>query len=347
MGSEGIEEHVMKKKIQSYKRRHWTVARLAALLAAGLEEGNRLDMAQAKKRYGVGLREILWLQRSLFGMLEDIGVNGAQYLSLDLEPDETTPGKYRVSSIAPKALERMTCLSCEDAMLASRALKGVVADKAFEVKLKEISAGVAAELGPMEERKEGLVYYLYSDPDQTRSKAELLAQAVLESRQVAFSYHKPDSPQAEFRQVWPLNLRRDQGSFRVLAWDPARKAQRVFVLERMDQVKVFQDKFAWPKGLNREKILRQDLSLYRPTGREVSVKLAMTGRAFLRYFGVGAKPKTKKLKDGWVEFSLKSALPEWVARTFLPYLPEVKVLSPEEFKNTWDSTIQEIAKKYR
>jgi predicted DNA-binding transcriptional regulator YafY len=113
----------------------------------------------------------------------------------------------------------------------------------------------------------------------------------------------------------------------------------------MENVKVLNEKFDWPKGEDLEKMRKIDLSLFRPTGKESMVQVMLRQPALDRYkhllSGISAP------KGGWVTAVLPSSGPDWVARHFLPALGDVQILGPEPFRQAWLNEIKAVKSLYK
>ena len=307
-----------------WKRQQWTVARAAAVLAAAVKgkQGRLPSLALMQKRFGIGLRELLHLNARL-GINDDM--NGSMQLRLELQFEDGA-----VRAIGADRLSQLTRLSRVQAAFAAQALQQL----AVQGPTKAFASGLAARLkeaaGQVDDQ---LLIYRPSDPERLRAKVALLHAALQSSQTVAFEYRGPASKSAG-RVVDPLSLRRDQGVWRLLGWDQHRAALRVFKLEHLTKLVVTNHKFEWPKGLKPDDVKSRDLSVYEPSGKEVKVKLRVSARVAEDWVSV-FKKVGKPDKSGWAEATLMVGNVEWLLRTFLPRVDEVKVLGPEKVRQLW------------
>jgi len=311
-----------------WKRHQWTVARVAALLAAVMESknGKAQDLASVKKRFGIGLREMIHLNQR-FGLNEDL--SGGTQLKLELQFEE---GK--IHAVGAERLSQLTRLSKVQAAFAAQALENLAVQGATKAFSQALSKRLHTAAGRVDDQ---LLIYRPWDPAPLRDKVAILHGAMKVQHTVAFEYRGPSSKSAG-RVADPLSLRRDQGVWRALCWDHQRKAMRTFKLEHLTKLVVTNQAFEWPKGLKEELIKAKDLSVYEPTGKEVTVKLRVSGKVAAEWKAI-FKKVGKRDKAGTVEVTVMVGSVEWLIRTFLPWADEVRVLEPAAFLEQWNTTI--------
>lgn len=319
------------------KRMVWTVARMLKVLAAGVKSrgGRTPNLEEVEERYGIGIRDILRLSRRLSSS-EDLSPAGQLPLQLffGYGQDDT----LALGSQGAEPLLQLSRLSKADALLAAQALDSLAVDS----EAKKLCASLASKLrkaaGSVIEDSRFL--YKPSDPVAMLKKVALIRQGAAEQRTLAFEYRGPSSKSAG-RVADPLSLRRDDGAWRVLAWDHQRQAMRTFALDHLAKIVITGNHFEWPKGTRPEEIKARDLSIYQPTGKEIEVKLRVSRRIAEEW-----KRSFKKIgklgKAGTRDVTIMAASGEWMLRTFLPMVDEVRVLGPEKVMQLWKDEIKAL-----
>jgi predicted DNA-binding transcriptional regulator YafY len=315
-----------------WKRQQWTVARVAALLAAGSrpQDGRLPSLAQIKKRFGIGLREMLHLNRRL-GLNEDL--SGATPLKLELQFDQG-----QVRAIGADRLSQLTRLTRVQAAFVSQAFDALACESALRPFLTRLSTRLRSAAGDVSDQ---LLIFRPSDPAPLRAKLSLLTQALRAQHSVAFEYRGPSSKSAG-RVADPLSLRRDQGVWRVLCWDHQRLALRTFTLGHLTKLVVTAKRFEWQPHLKPETLKSRDLSVYEPNGKETAVKLRIGPKVAEEWKAVFTK-LGKADKKGYRDATVMAGNAGWVLKTFLPLADEVRVLRPEAIRKMWRDELRLIA----
>jgi len=320
------------------KRVVWTLARVLTILTAGARGRGRRPptIREVEARYGIDIRELLRLARRL---TEAEDFSPAGQLPLQLFFDQDAGGTRILGSQGADALVQLSRLGKADAILAADALESLAVEpgageacRRLASRLRKAAGGSVTDLD-----------FLYhpSDPSAVRAKVALIREGLNKRRTLAFEYRGPSSKSAG-RVADPLSLRRDNGAWRVLTFDRQREALRTFAIGHMAKIVVTDHVFEWPKGVDLQAARSRDLSIYQPTGRETEVKLRVT-RKLADEWRKAFKRVGKVAKDGWCDTTIMSASTDWLVRTFLPMVDEVKVLSPEEVRKRWRDEIEYLA----
>ncbi len=106
---------------------------------------------------------------------------------------------------------------------------------------------------------------IVSHHEQESGRLRELRSAVLGHKVVQFEYHKPGA-EAESREVYPLRLVQLYGAWLLGGFEPFKRAQRIFRLSRMDNLRVLGTTFT----LNPEWTQRRESE---ENGRNVTVRL--------------------------------------------------------------------------
>lgn len=316
------------KRMPLWKRRRWSVARLVALLA-GVKKVTSFETL--KKRYGVSTRDIVALERRLL----EASADGTPILSLE--------SSYQLTAKAniPAELQEMARLDISETLWALRALAATYGGPKYDKALKSIAAQLTKGKWKGDYERFGRFYPDQSPPLLT-SEGRFVIDALQEKKLLNFHYKDSELTQ---RTVKPLSFRRGKNRWRLLAWDIHREGWRVFRLENMKDIKVSKETFGWPPRMDLNKLKNMDLSVYRPNGEEIQVKIKIRNPAWEKYRNIF--PLSHPPANGWVTLTMLSNSPEWVARYFLPVLGDVKILEPIEYKKAWQDEIKAVKAIYR
>ena len=312
----------------------WTVARLAALL---VKLQRPIDLETLKSKYGLEFLSIFRLNhRYKMATYDEFYSGPGDILNIDFNRREV------VSSVGP-LLKKAASLSKTELYLAVTGLRWVVAGPVLHKRILGMAERLKLNAGSLEDVNEEAIF----GPYFTNREAQMLL-AFVEARQeghkARFRY-EGDEPGA-VRTVRPLSLRKDAGEWRLLAWDESKKALRVFKLVHVSNATALAEFFEWPQEVDKKKALSMDLSVYRPSGHEVEVKLKLKAEALKKLQHLFPQYKARPKGDAWVNAHLYSVSPEWVARALLPALGGVQVVSPPAFRKAFEDECRAVRSKY-
>jgi len=320
----------MKKRVS--RTATWTVARLAALLAR-LKHQPSLD--ELKRRWDIGVRDLIRLNRRVLGTVEETATTGTAALSVQISDGVAF-------SLAGPLLEKAASLSGAERHLAVTGLRWLAVEEPQRQALLDLARRLSdAPVAPGGRRE------VVFSPLLTRREEENLIAFMTgcrEGRKCRFRYEGDDA--GFVREVRPLSLRKDEGAWRLLAWDENRGGLRVFRLGHVSKAECLPDHFEWPEGVDRQEARARDLSVYRPSGREETVKFRIRAGALRRLQHLFPRYKAPKKGDAWVPAELFSSNPGWVARAFLPEWGNVKVLGPAAYAEALKSEYQAALSRY-
>jgi predicted DNA-binding transcriptional regulator YafY len=136
-----------------------------------------------------------------------------------------------------------------------RAWGGAASTVAADQALQRIEAVLPAEL---RERLDAILMYApgYRMPQFLRERLDVLHEASVDRRVLAFGYTREDGQSSE-REVRPLALYFWSGVWTLAAWCELRKDFRTFRIDRMQDVQVLRREFVQKKGQRLEDYLRR------------------------------------------------------------------------------------------
>jgi predicted DNA-binding transcriptional regulator YafY len=312
----------------------WTVARLAALLG---RLKRSVPVKTLESKYGLTIKDLLRLNKHYLGTVDETMPSGNAPLSIQFS-------EGAAFSLAGPLLQKAASLSKAELDLALMGLRWLVVTSAMRNRILELVARLKTYAEPSDVMCKETFFGSYLS---NREVGVLLAfvEARQEERKSRFHY-EGDEP-GTFRVVRPLSLRKDAGEWRLLAWDEGKKALRVFKLVHISDAETLVDPFEWPEGVDMGEALARDLSVYRLSGREVEVKLRLRPSALRRLRHLFPRVSVPKTGNAWVKAHLYSVGPEWVARTLLPALGGVEVISPPKFRKAFEDECRVVKAKYQ
>ncbi|GHG12824.1 transcriptional regulator [Deinococcus piscis] len=299
--------------------------RLFALLLElrGSGDGGWVQAEQLAQTFNISVRTVY---RDIAALNESgvpvVSLAGKGYRLMDgyfLPPLHFTPAEALMMTLGGDAVRG--AFDAEYAQAAASALQKLEAALSDEKRTEVQGLREAVRIVP------------YHDQHETGSLRQLRG-AVLGRKVVQFQYHKP-SANAEQREVYPMRLVQLYGAWLLGAFDPARQAQRIFRLSRMDGLRVLNRTFtpdpAWRFGAERYEDRRTvtvrllfDSALSRPLRERAS------------YFQISQKDVPDGLEVTLTVRDAREVLP-WI----LSWGAGVRVLEPESLRKV----VREEARK--
>jgi predicted DNA-binding transcriptional regulator YafY len=160
---------------------------------------------------------------------------------------------------------------------------------------------------------------------------DALAKATAHRQQLALTYRKPGSRQAELRLVDPYHLANINGEWYLFAWDHARKDIRTFVPARVSAVKPTGKTFARPEKFSLEKRLRDSFGVHSGEG-DYDVVIRFNARAadYIREKKWHESQQLRELKGGGVELRFELSSLREIERWVLSWGGDASVIKPRE-----------------
>lgn len=322
------------KKPTVLQKSSWTVARLAALLG---RLKRPMPVKTLESKYGITVKDLLRLNKHFLGTVDETMPSGNVALAIQFD-------EGAAFSLAGPLLQKVASLSKAELDLALMGLRWVVVGPTFRKRILDLVDHLRTNAAPLSDAYKETFFGPHFSNREVRVLLAFV-EAKQEGRKARFHY-EGDAPDV-FRVVRPLSLRKDAGEWRLLAWDEGKKALRVFKLVHISGAEVLMETFEWPQGVDKEKAISMDLSVYRPSGREVEVKLKLKAEALKKLQHLFPQYKARPKGDAWVNAHLYSVSPEWVARALLPALGGVQVLSPPKFRKAFEDECRAVRSKYQ
>ena len=162
---------------------------------------------------------------------------------------------------------------------------------------------------------------------------KVVNKALMESRELRFSYKKLNGNRAEQRHVQPCHLASIDGQWYLFAHDLKRKDIRTFVLGRIQSVPATGRKFQKPKDFSLGERLMGSFGVFAGEGDfRVRIQFSAGVAQLVRERQWHASQKIKDLPDGGLELSLQLDSLEEIERWILSWGGHAKVLGPPKLK---------------
>ncbi len=156
----------------------------------------------------------------------------------------------------------------------------------------------------------------------------LIQQALLDRRRLDMRYYSMSRDEETRRQVDPYHLTVFDGGFYLVGYCHLRKAERIFAVERIRELKMLVTHFTVRSGFNAEEYLKHAWGIIK--GEIVPVKVIFF-RPVARYIRDRLwhpSQRLRELPDGRLELTLRVADTLEVRRWILGYGPEAEVMEP-------------------
>lgn len=154
-----------------------------------------------------------------------------------------------------------------------------------------------------------------------------LQQAWVARREVELAYRKPGARAAEPRVVRPWRLVSARGAWFLIAEDAARRAARIFRLDRIDGVRLRSATYEVPDGFAVEDVLRDGRVFMGAGAGTLEVRY---GPAIARW--IAEREPHERRPDGSIVVQYPLADDAWAVRHVLRYGPDAEVLAPARIR---------------
>lgn len=173
----------------------------------------------------------------------------------------------------------------------------------------------------------------------------LIERALLERWRLDMRYYSMSRDEENRRQVDPYHLTVFDGGFYLVGYCHWRKAERIFAVERIRELRMLALRFQVRQGFNAEEYLKHAWGIVQ--GEILAVKV-MFSRSVARYIRDRlwhSSQKIRELPDGRLEVSLRVADTLEVRRWILGYGAEAEVVDPAGLRETLRVEAQSLARK--
>ncbi len=176
---------------------------------------------------------------------------------------------------------------------------------------------------------------------------ELASRAVAERQPLCFRYRKPGKKDAVARRVHPYHLMEFGGRWYLLAYDLQREAIRTFVLGRMREPMVMNERFVRPKDFDPKQHFRQSLGVMSGTADyEVVIEMDEWLTDILRGRRWHPRQVWTELPGGGSQLRLRLSCLEEIEQYVLSWGAHANVVGPHELVERVAATARALVSRY-
>ena len=185
-------------------------------------------------------------------------------------------------------------------------------------------------------------------PDEADARLfELVTGAAGERRWLRFDYRKPGTKVAERRKVQPYHVFEFGGRWYLLAHDPMRQDVRTFVLGRMKDAEMLEERFEKPKGFDLRKYFEKSFGMMAGKGDyEVVIEMDAWLTDVLRGRRWHPKQVWTELPEGGSQLRLRLSCLEEIEQYVLSWGAHASVSEPRELRERLGKVARELAARY-
>ncbi len=303
-----------------------------------LREENRITTGETARRFEISSRTV---KRDL------------EYIRDRLGYRLIWSGSGGYYSLSGEDLEKVRARGEQELLFYSLAMGFCRNRKLMPLVSRSIEEHLAGILPPeYRELSEHISYGLFDYPEPPDRFFSLILRAVGSGRRMDMVYRSLGGDSSG-RRVDPLHLKNWNGQWYLAAWCHTRKAIRLFLLSRIEELALLDETFEFP--LDRETLIERmnsgfgimtELNNEAP-GRTVTLRF--TGRAALLTEGVVWHPTQKEVwnrEKGIREFTFPVSSFEEVLNRVFSFREEGEVVSPPELRDIWKEKIRKMAQNF-
>jgi predicted DNA-binding transcriptional regulator YafY len=173
----------------------------------------------------------------------------------------------------------------------------------------------------------------------------LIQQALLDRRRLEMRYYSMSRDEENRRQVDPYHLTVFDGGFYLIGHCHLRKAERIFAVERIRELKVLTVRFDPPAVFDAEKYLQDAWGIIK--GERVTVRIVFS-KTIARYVQDRLWHPSQSFRDlanGRIEMTVRVADTLEIQRWALGYGPEAEVFEPPSLREAIRKQADELARR--
>ena len=176
----------------------------------------------------------------------------------------------------------------------------------------------------------------------------LLAKAIVQRQEVAFSYRTLRADTPETRTVHPYHLANVDNAWYLLAHDPHRGHLRTFALARIRAPQATGKTFDRPRNFSAEKELKSGFGVFGGSGKHrIKIRFDSFAARLVRERDWHPSQKFREIRDGQIELEMTLGALEEIERWILSWGEHAKVLEPKILTESVKLRIQKNLKQYR
>lgn len=314
------------------------------------EEIAKRDYPNAKalsQKLGVSHKTIL---RDVRFMRDDLG--------MPLKYDERRHGFFYTRPVQEFPLLETTAEDLVGLILARSALdsvRGSALEESIRAGFQKIQQSMSHRVSiPWNEVDQAFSVKMQGMTETDIFAFERIARAVMESRELRFSYQKPSDAEPMTRVVQPYHLTEIDRGWYVIGFDHARQARRTFAVQRMTSVELLDTRFRRPEDFKLEEHFAGSFGVW--AGDDISSAQQFSIRVRFRGFAARVvaerrwhpSQEIKRVKEDGsvVDLYLQLTALEDVSRWILGYGALAEVLDPPELRESIAEELSAASRQY-
>jgi len=186
----------------------------------------------------------------------------------------------------------------------------------------------------------------YKDYGRFREIIHQVNQAVIEERSIEIAYQglKDESP--VLRRINPYKIWFFEGSIYIIGLCHLRGEIRTFVLDRINMLRITDEKFAMPQNFDFEKFIRYSFKVMQDELHTVRIRISPSWAKYVGERTWHESQRIQKLFDGGIEISFKVAGFDEIKQWVMSMGPEAYVMEPEELKDMISHELRNTLAQY-
>lgn len=216
-------------------------------------------------------------------------------------------------------------------------------EQAFGKVLSAMTNTVSLDLGALSEAHS---FEAAATTELDHALFSRLGRAAIQRRRVEMSYFTAARGELTTRRADPLHLRNSLGEWYLIAWDHLRGAPRDFLVSRIRELTVTDERFDWPVGFDLEEYLNQGFGMIR--GKEpISVEIIFDERWMRERSKFHPTEEREELADRRLRVRMQVTALDGVKRFVMQYGAHATVIEPKELRQSIQKEIEAMNQLYQ
>ena len=193
-------------------------------------------------------------------------------------------------------------------------------------------------------------HYTFSEFNTISVDAQLLIdlhQAILNRQQVWMRYYSANRGVVSERVVYPYHLHNFQGDWFLVAFDTFRGDFRLFLVGRIQEMKVLKEKFSWDETFSAEDWIGSGFQLHAGgEAEDVAIWFSPNKAQFIRERKWHPSQMIEEQPDGSLILHLKTGGLVEVRNWVLQFGDDAEILKPDKLREDVAKEIRKLSKRY-
>ena len=174
-----------------------------------------------------------------------------------------------------------------------------------------------------------------------------LHQAILNRQQVWMRYYSANRGVVSERVVYPYHLHNFQGDWFLVAFDTFRSDFRLFLVGRIQEMKLLKEKFAWDEAFSAEDWIGSGFQLHAGgEAEDVAIWFSPNKAQFIRERMWHPSQKVEEQPDGSLILHLKTGGLVEVRNWVLQFADDAEVLKPDKLREDVTNAVKKLSGLY-